>query len=96
MFARKLGSQSPVELDEISIPSANVYIILAVSSHAKDKFSVWVIAHCALHGRDPNSSDIDIPAMNRISLGHVHKQTLFIRSTVDNLHLGELDALLVP
>lgn len=54
-----------------------------------------MVSDCASYGRDSDSSDVDIPAIDRVSLGHIYEQPLLIGSTIDDLHFGKLNTLLI-
>jgi hypothetical protein len=48
-----------------------------------------------LHRSSPYARHIDVPAIDFMSAGRIHVQTLLVGSALDNFHLGKAYALLV-
>lgn len=49
MFARKLGAQSPVQLDKVSVPPADMEVFLAVAADSNEEFLVSVLSASGQH-----------------------------------------------
>jgi hypothetical protein len=47
-------------------------------------------------GGDPHARNINIPSINGISLGDIHKKARLVRPAIDDLQLRKLDPLFIP
>lgn len=76
------------------IPPGNKVLQLALPLDAQQKLGVLVVPQLALGRGDTNAGDVDVPTVDVVPLGCVVQDTGVNGVAVDDLDLGEADALL--
>jgi hypothetical protein len=64
--------------------------------HSDEELRMLVLADMAFDVDHTYASDVDVPAIDRLSLWYIDHQSLLIRASVYDLQLGKSNAFLVP